>query len=121
MTAITLRSNLLIQLSKEAERRQKSVEELVNDWLEDQLWLEWHRKIGEESKRFQEQHPRLLKQYEGQYIAMRDGVVLDHDPDLLALHTRIRTRYGDEPVLMTPVTAEPLQTFKIRSPRRLRA
>ncbi len=120
MTTIALRPELIGKLNKEAERRRTSLEELVNNWLEDQLWQEWHRKIAEESGRFQEKHGELFTQYAGQHIAMRDGVVLDQDSDLLALHRRIRARYGDEPILMALVTPKPIQTFKMRSPRRIR-
>lgn len=120
MTTIALRPELIDKLNKEAERRRTSLEELVNNWLEDQLWQEWHRKIAEESQCFQEKHGELFAQYAGQHIAMRDGVVLDQDADLLALHRRIRAKHGDEPILMALVTPEPIQTFKMRSPRRIR-
>ena len=120
MAAITLSSKLAEQLRAEAEQREMSIDELANTWLENQLWQEWHRKIAAESKRFQEKHPELLTQYNGVYVAMRDGAVLDHDADLSALHHRVRAQYGDEPILMAPVTAQPIQSFLIRSPRRER-
>ena len=113
MTTIPLRSNVADRLKVEAERRRISVEALANDWLEDQLWREKHKKIQEEAERFRAKHTELYAQYAGRYIAMRDGGVLDHDADLVALHDRIRARYGDEPVLIAPVTAEPTQTFKV--------
>ncbi len=118
MTTIALRPELEQQLKPEAERRQTSMEKLVNDWLESQLWQEWHRIIEEESKRFQEKYTQLLAQYAGEYVAMRNGAVIDHDAELPALHQRIRAQYGTEPILMAPVTTQPIQKFKIRSPRR---
>jgi hypothetical protein len=118
MTTIALRPDLEQQLKPEAERRQTSVENLANDWLENQLWQEWHRVIEEESSRFQEKHAELLTQYAGEYVAMRSGSVIDHDVDLPTLHQRIRAEYGDEPILMAPVSALPIQKFKVRSPRR---
>jgi len=36
----------------------------------------------------------------------------------LALHGRIRAQYGDDPVLITPVTTEPVQTLKVRGVHR---
>ncbi|MEK7439346.1 MAG: DUF5678 domain-containing protein [Chloroflexota bacterium] len=120
MALVELRPNLIERLTKEADRRRKSVEELVNEWLEDQLWQDWHRKISEETNQYQEQHAELLKKYRGQCVAMRDGKVIDHDSDLPTLHRRVRDKYGDEPILMSPVSPIPLPTFKVRSPKRKR-
>lgn len=117
MLTIALRQDLADRLQTEAERRQTSVETLANEWLEQQLWEEQHRKIHEESRRYQAQHAELLKRYAGQYIAMRDGVVLDHDADVATLHRRVRAQYGDAPILMTLVTTEPIRTFKMISNR----
>ena len=120
MATVALNPELEAQLRAEAKLRQVSMEELITSWLENQLWQEWRRKITEESERFQEKHSELLKQYNGEYVAMRDGVVLDHDADLPSLHRRIRAQYGDEPILMAPVSTQPIQSFKVRSPRRER-
>ncbi len=118
MDTLALRPKLADQLKNEANRRQTSVEALANDWLEEQLWEAKRKKIEEESERFRTQHADLLKQYAGQYVAMHDGVVIDHDPDLVALHNRVREKYGDEPILMSPVTASPVQSFKVVGARR---
>ena len=120
MVTIALRPSVADQLKTEAEQHQTSLDALVNDWLEDQLWRQRHDKIHQEAKHFQVRHAELLAQYTGRYIAMRDGVVLDHDVDLAALHARIRTRYGDAPILIAPVSSEPIQTFRVRGTRQRR-
>ncbi len=117
MLTITLQKDVEKSLTAEAKRRDMTVDRLVNDWLKEYLWQEMHRKIDEEAVRFQAQHAELYKQYAGKCIAMREGVVLDVDEDLIVLHDRIRATYGDEPILMTPVNENPIQTYKIRSPR----
>ena len=48
---------------------------------------------------------------------MLNGCVVDHDADRVALGRRIRTRYGNTPVLITPVRQEARQTIVIRRPR----
>lgn len=118
MITVPLRSNLADQLQSEAARRHTSVEVLANDWLEQQLWQAKREKINEEAARFRAQHAELLAQYAGQHIAMRDGVVIDHDPDLATLHNRVRAKFGDEPILMAPVTPEPIQVIKVLGARR---
>ncbi|HEY4688511.1 MAG TPA: DUF5678 domain-containing protein [Anaerolineae bacterium] len=116
MTVVTLRPKLAEQLRPEAERRQKSIEELVNDWLEDDLWEQRNRKIHEEAERYYARHAQLRTQYADKVIAMRDGEVVDSGDELLEVYQRIRERFGDEPVLITRVGVEPIETYTIRSP-----
>lgn len=118
MATVLLSPTLAVQLEHEAKRRAQSVDDLVNDWLEEQLWRARHKKIQEESARFQAQHADLLAQYGGGYLAMLDGHVVDHDNDLPLLHARIRAKYGDEPILITPLTTNPTQTFRVLGARR---
>ena len=120
MASVELRPQLIEQLKNEAARRRTSLEALANDWLEEQLWEAKHKKINEEAERFRAKHAELLAQYAGQYVAMRDGLVIDHDPNLVTLHGRIRSQYGDEPILMAPVTSEPVQTFRVIGARQQR-
>lgn len=73
--------------------------------------------IEREQAAYEAQHSRLLETYAGQYIAMWQGQVVDHDADRTALGRRVRARYGDEPILITPVHREARQTMVVRSPR----
>jgi len=115
MLTVTLQPDLERQLAVEAERSHQTVDGLINAWLKEQLWREWHRQIEEESVRYQQMHPQLYEQYAGKCIAMKDGVVLDVDDDLIRLHDRIRAKYGDVAILMTPVTENPVWEFQIIS------
>ena len=113
MTTVSLHPEVADRLQSEAKRCQTSLEALVNNWLEDQLWQERRKRIYEEAERFRAKHAELLTQYAGRYIAMLDGVVIDDDADLTTLHNRIRAQYGDETILITPVNTEPIQIFKV--------
>lgn len=62
-------------------------------------------------------HPALKAQFLGQYVAILDGKLIDHDPDPSALYQRITARYPSRFVWMTPVEDEPLTTLTFRSPR----
>ena len=63
-------------------------------------------------------HARLVDEYAGDYVAIHDGEVVDHDPDVRALHLRIRQRYGRAPILLRQVTEEiEQQDMVFRSPR----
>jgi len=65
----------------------------------------------DEMERFRSRHEELWPQYKGQFIAMREGEVLDSDADGGKLYSRLRERYGDLPVLIVEVTDEPEQLF----------
>ena len=118
MTTVLLAPTIADQMASEAKQREQSIDTLVNDWLEEYLWRERQRKIHLEAARFQAQHAALLAQYGSGYLAMYNGQVVDTDQELEPLHRRIRMTYGDEPVLITPLTVEPTQTFRVLGARR---
>jgi hypothetical protein len=62
-------------------------------------------------------HPILKQQYEGEYVAIYRGKLIDHDSDRLALFERIEKAYPDQFVLMRPVEPAPEREFHFRSPR----
>ena len=61
------------------------------------------RKISEESRTYQQRHAELKAQYLGQYIAMHNGEVVDHDMDVTVLRQRVHQRLGRKPVMITMV------------------
>jgi hypothetical protein len=74
-------------------------------------------KIRAESEAFDQLYETLLAQYQGHYVAIHDGQVIDHDPDLRQLHLRIFARLGHTPVLLKQVTDQPIRELVFRSPR----
>jgi hypothetical protein len=86
-------------------------EQALNDWDRQA------QQIDLEQSAYERDHPLLLKQYRGQFIAMHHGKVIDHDADRLALRRRVRQQLGDIPVFFTLVEDEPIQTFWMRSPQ----
>lgn len=42
----------------------------------------------------------LEERYPGQYVAVVDGEVIDHDPEFAPLARRVLARFGRRPVLM---------------------
>ncbi len=117
MTPIAIRAELVRALEKFAQEQGADVASLVNEWVERQLALAREQKIREESVRFRAQHSRLRTAYLGEYVAMQNGEVLDHAPDVHQLYLRIKERFGDEPILIAPVTDAPTPLYQMRSPR----
>jgi hypothetical protein len=120
MVNVPIHEELFEPIRRLAEQEQTSVEGVVNDWLRRQLALVREQKIKEESARFRSRHAALLAQYRGEYVAMRNGEVLDHASDARELYLRIKAHYGDDPILIAPVTETPTQTYTVRQPRLIR-
>jgi hypothetical protein len=103
MPTLTLSPNLYKRAEEIAEREHTSLPEIFETALNRYLWELDRRKISEESATYRLLHDDIKKQYLGQYIAMLNGEIVDHDPDFQTLRQRIRERFGENPVLMTLV------------------
>lgn len=64
-----------------------------------------------------EMHPTLVENYLGQYVAVYQGRLVDHDPDAVALHHRITAAYPGEVVLRRQVQREATPVLRMRSPK----
>ena len=71
----------------------------------------------EETRSFYEANRHiLLPRYEGKYIAILHGKVIDSDADFSSLAERVYRREGVRDIFMPRVTAEP-EVVSIPSPR----
>jgi hypothetical protein len=57
--------------------------------------------------------------YQGQYVAVYQREVVDHDPERRALYLRVRKRFGPTPVLLVPADWDAVPEFTIHSTSRL--
>lgn len=86
----------------------------------DEVQSDWDRQaeqIDREQRIYESRHGELLAQYRGRYIAMRNGQVIDHDADRLALRRRVRKQHGNKAIFFTLVEDDPVQTIWMRSPQ----
>jgi hypothetical protein len=75
--------------------------------------------LGRDLAWYREHRATLLRRYRGEYVAIVDATVVDHDREFSALAARVFARFGNRSIYMPRVeAAEP--TARIRSPRRLR-
>lgn len=62
-------------------------------------------------------HGELVERYLGQYVAICDGQLIDHDLDPVALLQRMREQYPDQVILRRKVERMPERELRIRHPR----
>lgn len=79
--------------------------------------VEEDARMAEEESAYEAMHGDLVKSHLYQYVAIKDGVVVDTDGDELKLFFRIEERYPEEIVLMRQVLPTLPPELKIRSPR----
>jgi hypothetical protein len=117
MITINLKPDLAEQIEHLAGKNQASAEAFVDKALRTYLAEFRREKIRAETETFNQQYETLLAKYPGQYVAIHDGQVIDHDPDLRTLHLRVFDHLGYMPVLLKQVTKEPPRELVFRSPR----
>jgi hypothetical protein len=79
------------------------VETAVQAYL-DQLDRE---KLHEEVEAFWAMQAELVAHYSGEYVAVHQRQVVDHDPDVVRLEQRVAEQWGESAILIAPVTDEP--------------
>lgn len=112
------------QAERIAQAEQRPVAEILNEALAAvfpsfHVNPQWGQMLQEQAA-FQRQHAQLLAEYEGSFVAMCQGRVVDADLDQMALVARIDERYPEAVVLIKRVTREPERVLHMRSPRWVR-
>ena len=117
MTTITLDPKLSQQIESAAGAEQVDTQVFVEKAVWAYLTQLQREKIRAETEAFNAQYEELKAKYAGQYVAVHQGSVIDHDADLRKLHLRVYERLGRVPVLLKQVMNEPERTLVFRSPR----
>ena len=117
MSQIVIEDNLFAQLQRKALGSGADIAALAHEAIQRYLQEEEQQKMQQEIAAFHDLHPELLEHFPGQYVAVYQGQVVDHDSEQLALYLRIRQRYPDEVVLIRQVRSEAEKTWTMRTPK----
>jgi hypothetical protein len=117
LVQVPMDAKLAESLQQVADERGASVEDVMNDLARQYLRQARHEKISAEFVHYQAMHVELKAKYLDQHVAIHNGQVVDVDPDVTLLLRRVRSRFGDTPVLITQIEDEPIREYVIRSPR----
>ncbi len=109
MATIELRPDLLETLEKSAASHARSVNDLVNEAVERYLREQRRIELQKEIEAYHGMHDQLVKKHLGEWVAVYERKMVDHDADGSALHYRVREKYGHAAVLIRQVQeqAEP--------------
>lgn len=116
MDEIALRTDLLETLERNAVQEARSVNEIVNEAVERYLHERQIAKLDAEIAAYERLHPDLRQKYLGQWVAVHEQRLVDHDSDRATLYKRVRATYGRTAVLIRQVTELPDNEIWIRTP-----
>ncbi len=88
-------------------RREAEAEGITTDAILEAAWRRYRavlqrKKIHQEQTWWESLPLQKRMQYEGEYVAVHDKEVVDHDTDRVSLHKRVRAKYGNIAVLVIP-------------------
>jgi len=117
LNIIHLQPALMQQLEQAAIEQKAEPEQLVETAIRAYLRQLDRDRIRAEAEAYRSLHTELTKKYVDQYVAIHNGRLVDNDKDFQAIHGRIRQRFGNQPVLIRLVEAQPERELVFRSPR----
>lgn len=115
MTDLHVPPDLAKEIRREAEAEGVTAERLLADAWRHYRTVAQRKKIQAEMEWWQNLPPEARSRHAGEYVAVHNQQVVDHDLDRARLHKRIRERYGHTAVLIIP--AEGPREIRILSPR----
>ena len=119
MTTLQVSDELAQEIRGEAEIRGLPVEDFLRTVLRRERTLADRHKIEQEQAWWLSLPLSERAKFEGQFVAVHNRKLIDHDQDEKALYQRIRAQYGKTAVLIIP--ADGPREIRILSPRLVQA
>ncbi len=107
MMTLQLSNELAEEISNEAETRGLVIEEFLRLLLRRERTLADRQKVEQEQNWWLSRPLSERAKFEGQYIAVHNKKLIDHDVDRLSLRRRIRATYGQTAILIMPAEGVP--------------
>lgn len=114
---LTVNDATVTQLEQVARERKTTPQRLAEQAIRSFLHNEARQRMHREMRAFAQMHPELLIRYPGEYVAIYQGELIDHDPDQLSLYLRVEAKHLNAPVLIKQVLNDPEEVYTFRSPR----
>jgi hypothetical protein len=121
MNTIVLEEPVLVkEIQEAAEQAGLEAADFVTQAVRRHLAVYRQKRIEAETEAWYALPAEKRKEYEGRFVAVYNGEVVDNDIDRMVLYFRLRQRYGRQPILITEGGDYPIPVYRIRSPRQVR-
>jgi len=119
---LNIDNDLYRRAEKIARSRRRDVADLLAESItlpevETAASVSSERAVAREEAAFYRLHPELWQKYPGQYVAIYNEEVVDHDSDQVALYLRVKARYPGQFVWIAPIKETAVEEYVIHSPR----
>jgi hypothetical protein len=118
MTTLVLRESLSEEVLQAASQEGIDAAEFLAEAVRYRLAAFRQKRIAAETEAWYQLPVMERRQYDGQYVAVLNGAVIDHDADRMQLYFRVREKFGRQPILITPGGDQPMPVYRVRSPKR---
>ncbi|MGB8645920.1 MAG: hypothetical protein WCF84_11835 [Anaerolineae bacterium] len=118
MSILQIPDDLAQIIQQQARLRGVPIEDFLSSAVLREQTLADRLKIEQEQEWWLGLPLKERAQYQGEFIAVHEQQLVDHDKDNRALHERIRAKYGRTAILIMP--AEGPREIRIFSPRIIR-
>jgi 2-polyprenyl-3-methyl-5-hydroxy-6-metoxy-1,4-benzoquinol methylase len=115
MSELILQEPLASQVRREAEAQGVDIESYLKSALRLYRFHAQKAKLSVEVEWWRARSEEERKRFAGEFVAVHNQEVVDHDADEQALLKRIRLAFGKAPILVTP--AEGQRIYRIVSTR----
>jgi hypothetical protein len=105
MSKIILGEPLASQIRQEANAQGVDIEKYLESVLRHYRFQSQQAKVAAETEWWSQQSDEVKSKYAGEFVAIHQQAVIDHDKDEDALRKRIRSGYGKTAILLTPAQA----------------
>ena len=114
--ALQISDELARTIEKTAEAQGKTVEDFLRPVFQRERMSAERKKIETEQEWWTNLPLTERAKYEGEYVAIHNRELVDHDSNVDKLYSRVREKYGKTPVLIMSADGPPeVQIFSSRT------
>ena len=113
MTNLAINDETFARLQRLAEAQHIPADTLADRAIQKFLNAQARRQMQSETEAFRALHPTLLATYPNQYVAVHGGQLVDHDPDQLAVFTRVEKQWPSQVVLIAQVVSAVEEVYTV--------
>ena len=114
---IVLKPEWRAWLEQSAQQEARTPSDLVNEALEHYYRIRQREKLNVEVAAYEAMHAELWRTLSGEWVAIHQQKLVDHDSDNVTLYRRMRATYPRTSVLIRQVRALPVEDIMWRSVR----